>query len=386
MLYSAGVTGYVAFDARPMSMFYRTDTTGAGVTQLQFLIRRVSSAGIIQEYVLLKCNVGQFGSTPDDPCNSADPRSTLKQGMDFTRNGTSGSMSTVVLPYPANPLIQLSDGSWAPGEASFYSADQRTLTVPNTYTPMITLTQPFTRYVVLPPPSPPPSPAPPPPPPPQGKSYYTFGSTPKTWAAAQADCATKGWRGHLVSIFDQAEQDDIYNNYCKLQSCWIGLYKKNETGTPWSWYNKGLGGGAQTSYAYNNFNTGAETGNCTIMHKETAGKWKSMGSCEVEFAFVCEYKDFLPPSPPPSPLQSPVPSPLPSPPSPPPPPLPPPSPPSPPPPSLPPPSPPSPPPKLFDDYSSGTSSNWRLSNSFLLSVAAVVDHVMAPLHVVKNIY
>jgi hypothetical protein len=114
--------------------------------------------------------------------------------------GVGGSISTIVLPFPANPLIQLGDGSWGPGEAGFYSADEMTLTVPNTYTALISLDAPFTRYAVLPPPSPPPSPFPPPFPPPQPKSYYTFNAVEASYADAQADCASKGWRGHLVGL------------------------------------------------------------------------------------------------------------------------------------------------------------------------------------------
>jgi len=311
VLFSAGPSVYVSFEGRPMSMFFgteiRTTASGSNVTQLRFLVRRTSSNR--QEYALLTCDVGQFGTGSNAPCSTDNPSDTLKHGMGMGSNGALGSIATIVLDFATKPIIQLADSSWGPGEAGFYSADQSTLTVPSTYVALSALNKAFTRYAVLPPPSPPPSPSPPPFPPPQSQSFYRYEAVAKNFSAAQADCqSSSSWRGHLVSIADQAENDKIYNDHCSTVDCWIGLHKVLDGNgvLVWSWYNKGVGGGAQTLYDFDNFDPfdpEPNSGGCAVMKSGTvlAGKWQEMGSCATKRAYVCEYKEFMPPSPPPPP-------------------------------------------------------------------------------------
>ena len=136
------------------------------------------------------------------------------------------------------------DNSYAPGEASFYSNGELTLTVPAGWAGgMDSIADtPFTRYTVMPPPSPPPSPQPPPSPPPQSQSHYEYHATPLSHTAAQAVCAARGWRGHLVSIANATENQYIIDNLCGASNCWIGLYKKNTSGVmTYEWYNEARG-------------------------------------------------------------------------------------------------------------------------------------------------
>eukprot|EP00227_Mantoniella_beaufortii_P015501 CAMPEP_0197578266 /NCGR_PEP_ID=MMETSP1326-20131121/2557_1 /TAXON_ID=1155430 /ORGANISM="Genus nov. species nov., Strain RCC2288" /LENGTH=253 /DNA_ID=CAMNT_0043141435 /DNA_START=250 /DNA_END=1009 /DNA_ORIENTATION=+ len=147
-----------------------------------------------------------------------------------------------------------------------------------------------------------PVPVPAPVPAPAADVDYVYQTTPLGFGAAQASCAAMGWRGHVVSIANQTENDYIFNNYCKTVPCWIGLTRVNVSGVKtWSWYNDGLGGGAQTLFAFDNFHSSElKTGDCAIMRPSYSGQWRDQTNCDaIAYPYVCEFKDFPPPSPPP---------------------------------------------------------------------------------------
>ena len=180
-----------------------------------------------------------------------------------------------------------------------------------------------------PPNSPPPPALPPPPPSPPLGNLLVEPHTERSWSDAKAFCESYPGAS-LPSIFDAAQQQDVYDNVLDIDDgVWIAA-SEISSGT-WAWLPEndvfwtGGNSGSVVVGKYANWANGApsdaSTG-CAAM-RESDGKWLSTSACTTTRPTMCEnILAFYSPPPPPPPPPPPSPPPAAPPPSAPPPPAP----------------------------------------------------------------
>ena len=115
-----------------------------------------------------------------------------------------------------------------------------------------------------------------------GRRYFAR-TTPATWDAAQADCASIG--AYLIEVSDDTENQLVeHGDKLALPSdAWIGLHQDVQMPALWDWVNG-------VPYTYSNWLTGgAHAGAdqaCVVVH-HSDDKWENF-ACESSHPYVCE--------------------------------------------------------------------------------------------------
>lgn len=125
-----------------------------------------------------------------------------------------------------------------------------------------------------------------------GNCFQWVTGSPRTWAAAEADCVSKG--GHLASISDLNENLFAYAPAASSVGAWLGATKSSGS---WKWVD-----GASTSYLLGNWKTSEPNGignsfctfYCCGPQDANAGRFADT-SCSETRNYICKKPVACPP-------------------------------------------------------------------------------------------